>query len=78
MREAQARLFAVGGMLHAELLPVSGSALIDLSRERLQDYLTTIVGDHEIPTSDIEWGEVNACADWALWPSAKMAPRCAR
>ena len=56
-RETQARLFAVGGMLHAELLPVSGSALIDLSRERLKDYLTRIVGDHEIPTSETEWGE---------------------
>lgn len=56
-RETQARLFAVGGMFHAELLSVSGSALVDLSRERLQDYLTTIVGDHEIPTSDMEWGE---------------------
>ena len=56
-RETQARLFAVGGMLHAELLPVSGSALIDLSRERLTDYLTRIVGDHEIPTSETEWGE---------------------
>lgn len=56
-RETQARLFAVGGMLHTELLPVSGSALIDLSRERLTDYLTRIVGDHEIPTSEMEWGE---------------------
>jgi ATP-dependent DNA helicase RecG len=26
-REQQARLFALGGMLHAELLPVSGSSL---------------------------------------------------
>ena len=56
-RETQARLFAVGGMLHAELLPVSGSALIDLSRERLKDYLARIVGDHEIPTFETEWGE---------------------
>lgn len=56
-RETQARLFAVGGMLHTELLPVSGSGLIDLSRERLKDYLTTIVGDHETPTSEEAWGE---------------------
>lgn len=33
--EQQARLFALGGMLHTELLPVSGSALRDLSQERL-------------------------------------------
>lgn len=56
-REQQARLFALGGMLHAELLPVSGSAIRDLSRERLADYLATIVGDSEVPTSDDAWEE---------------------
>ncbi len=56
-REQQARLYAVGGMLHAELLPVSGSALRDLSKERLADYLTSIVRDYEVPRSDIAWGE---------------------
>lgn len=56
-REQQARLYAIGGMLHAELLPVSGSGLRDLSRERLTDYLATIVGDKEIPASDEAWGE---------------------
>lgn len=55
-REQQARLFATGGMLHAEGLPVSGSGLRDLSRERLTDYLATIVGDKELPTSDDAWG----------------------
>ena len=44
-REQQARLFAAGGLIHTELLPVSGSGLSDLSRERLADYLTAIVGD---------------------------------
>ena len=56
-REQQARLFALGGMLHAEMLPVSGSTLRDLSQERLTDYLTTIVGDREIPSTDDSWGE---------------------
>ncbi len=56
-REQQARLFALGGMLHAELLPVSGSVLQDLSRERLADYLAVIVGDREIPDSLGAWGE---------------------
>lgn len=56
-REQQARLYALGGMLHAELLPVSGSGLRDLSRERLTDYLATIVGDKEIPAFDEAWGE---------------------
>ena len=54
-REQQARLFALGGMLHAELLPVSGSALRDLSRERLEDYLTAIFRDNQVPTSEDAW-----------------------
>ena len=54
-REQQARLFAQGGMLHAELLPVSGSSLEDLSRERLHDYLSHIRRDPEIPADDEEW-----------------------
>ena len=56
-REQQARLYAIGGMLHAELLPVSGSSLRDLSLERLADYLSTIVGDQAIPASNEAWGE---------------------
>ena len=56
-REQQARLFAIGGMIHAELLPVSGSGFHDLSKERLEDYLTAIVGDEELPTSGEAWGE---------------------
>lgn len=43
--EQQARWYALGGMLHAELLPVSGSGLADLSQDRLKDYLSSIVGD---------------------------------
>lgn len=56
-REQQARLFALGGMLHAELLPVSGSALRDLNKERLEHYLTAIVGDKESPDSVAAWHE---------------------
>ena len=56
-REQQARLYAIGGMLYAELLPVSGSSLRDLSLERLTGYLSTIVGDTALPTSDEAWGE---------------------
>ena len=55
-REQQARLFAIGGMLHTELLPVSGSGFRDLSRERLEDYLIAIVQDHQTPVSDEAWG----------------------
>ena len=56
-REQQARLFAAGGLIHTELLPVSGSSLGDLSRERLADYLTAIVGDREVPEDDETWNE---------------------
>lgn len=54
-REQQARLFAQGGMLHAELLPVSGSSFKDLSRERLSDYLVNIRHEPEPPTTDDQW-----------------------
>ena len=54
-REQQARLYALGGMLQAELLPVSGSGLADLSRDRLKDYLSSIVGDKTAPANDEEW-----------------------
>ena len=56
-REQQARLFALGGLLHAELLPVSGSGFSDLSRDRLEDYLTGIVGDDAAPPSLEQWHE---------------------
>lgn len=59
-REQQARLFATGGMLHAEMLPISGSGLRDLSRERLTDYLAMIVGDKELPNTDEAW-DVRLC-----------------
>ena len=56
-REQQVRLFALGGLLHAELLPVSGSGLGDLSRDRLEDYLVGVVGDDATPASEAEWHE---------------------
>ena len=56
-REQQARLFAVGGMLHTESLPVSGSRFNDLSKERLEDYLTAIARDDRLPSSEEEWGK---------------------
>ena len=53
-REQQAALFASGGLLHAELLPVSGSALADLDRARLIDYLGRVLTD-EVPQDEPEW-----------------------
>jgi ATP-dependent DNA helicase RecG len=54
-REQQARLFASGGILHPELLPVSGAALDALDRVRLQNYLQDIINDPEIPETDDAW-----------------------
>lgn len=54
-REQLARLFESGGMLHAELLPVSGTALADLDRARLEDYLLRVVGDPAAPPDDNAW-----------------------
>ena len=54
-REQQARLHAAGGLLHAELLPVSGTGLADLSLERLEDYLRHAVGDAEVPATEYDW-----------------------
>lgn len=54
-REQQARLFESGGMLHSEMLPVSGAAFDALDRERLQDYLLALAGDRELPSTDEAW-----------------------
>ncbi len=54
-REQQARLFESGGMLHAEVLPVSGSNLDDLDQARLSDYLLNFAGDQELPGSTEDW-----------------------
>jgi ATP-dependent DNA helicase RecG len=54
-REQQARLYETGGMLHSEVLPVAGSSLSSLSKERLHDYLTHVLNDPEVPTDDATW-----------------------
>ena len=54
-REQQARLFALGGMLHAEMLPVSGTELSDLDMERLHDYLAQVLRDPEVPGDADAW-----------------------
>jgi len=54
-REQQARLFESGGMLHAEVLPVSGSGLDDLDQARLADYLVNIAGDPTSPQDPEDW-----------------------
>ncbi|MHB8204877.1 MAG: RNA-binding domain-containing protein [Desulfomonilaceae bacterium] len=54
-REQQARLFASGGLLHTELLPVSGTTIDSLDLDRIEDYLRNVVEDPEIPSTDLAW-----------------------
>ncbi|MCY4183409.1 MAG: putative DNA binding domain-containing protein [Gammaproteobacteria bacterium] len=54
-REQQARLYSLGGMLHSEKLPVSGSGLSDLSLDRLKHHLSKIMVDAELPLLDEQW-----------------------
>ena len=54
-REQQARLFESGGLLHAEMLPVSGTSLNDLDQARLTDYLVNLAGDLSSPQTNDAW-----------------------
>lgn len=54
-REQQLRLFESGGLLHVEVLPVAGTRILHLDRQRLNFYLAEIIKDPDIPTTDDEW-----------------------
>lgn len=54
-REQQARLFASGGILHPEALPVAGSSVSALDLERVEDYLANIIEDPEVPEDTNAW-----------------------
>lgn len=54
-REQQVCLFEVGGKLHTEKLPVSGSSAASLDIERIADYLKNICRDPYIPVTQEEW-----------------------
>lgn len=54
-REQQARLFASGGLLHSELMPVAGTGLETLDLVRLRNYLEDILNDPEIPDTEADW-----------------------
>ncbi|GMT40117.1 MAG: ATP-dependent DNA helicase [bacterium] len=56
-REQIIRLFDAGGLLHTETLPVSGTGLKTLDMARLENYLSDILGEHELPVSETEWLE---------------------
>ena len=54
-REQQATLFASGGLLHPEVLPVSGTSMPSLDLQRLRDYLSRVLRDPDVPTTDDAW-----------------------
>lgn len=54
-REQQMRLFELGGMLHTEVLPVARTNSDCLDRSRLENYLSDILQDPDIPKADDEW-----------------------
>lgn len=56
-REQQLRLFESGGLLHVEILPVAGTSLSNIDKDRLDYYLRVIIKDPEIPATDSEWIE---------------------
>ena len=54
-REQQLRLFESGGLLHVEVLPISGTRLQHLDKQRLNFYLSDIIKDPDVPVTDDEW-----------------------
>ncbi|OQX11071.1 MAG: transcriptional regulator [Thiothrix lacustris] len=56
-REQQARLYALGGMLHTEVMPVPGTSMAALDKARLQNYLETVIADPDIPSTAQDWEE---------------------
>ncbi len=54
-REQQLRLFESGGLLHVEVLPVAGTRMQHLDRQRLNFYLAEIIKDPDIPITDEDW-----------------------
>jgi ATP-dependent DNA helicase RecG len=54
-REQQARLFAAGGMLHTEVMPVPGTSIASLDSARLNNYLKDIIADPDIPQTEEQW-----------------------
>jgi ATP-dependent DNA helicase RecG len=54
-REQQMRLFEIGGMLHTEVLPVGRTDSTCLDKVRLENYLSDIMQDPDIPKTDEDW-----------------------
>ncbi|MCP5046687.1 MAG: transcriptional regulator [bacterium] len=51
LREQQLRLLQDGGLLHIEMLPVSGTSIKNLDLQRFNDYLERVIEDNMIPAT---------------------------
>lgn len=74
-REQQGRLFEAGGLVHMEILPVSGSTLDDLSRPRLEHYLRDVLLDQQL-ASEADALEERLCALGLMTRVDGQAPAC--
>jgi ATP-dependent DNA helicase RecG len=54
-REQLIQLSESGGLLHVEVWPVFGTTFKSLDQARLEDYLSNIVGDREMPSNVPDW-----------------------
>ncbi|MGM0497971.1 MAG: RNA-binding domain-containing protein [Bacteroidota bacterium] len=61
-REQQLRLYESGGLLHVEVMPITGTSIDDLDLERISFYLKSIIEDPEVP----ELNDVNGWSERLL------------
>ena len=57
-REQQLRLFESGGLLHVEVMPITGTSIENLDLERISFYLKSVIEDPEVP-------ELNDVSGWS-------------
>lgn len=56
-REQQARLYALGGMLHTEVMPVPGTSVESLDMAKLHNYIQVVINDPDVPQTPLDWLE---------------------
>ncbi len=75
-REQQARLFATGGLIHLESLPVSGTGIDSLDTQRVEDYFVNVLGDPK-PPADREALKKRLCDMDFMTEAGLQDPVCA-
>lgn len=54
-REQQARLYAIGGMLHTEIMPVPGTSIESLDMVRIKNYIYDVLREPEKISTEKDW-----------------------